>query len=283
MKRLVVTLALAALSASAYSEDGWVSVGSTRVVAPASSDTIQPEPSTAPLSVSPSLNDNAPVGGNSLLAELMMKVTQMQDEIAMLRGQVEMQQAKINRMEAASQDRYIDLDGRISALSASAAEYPVATTGAAPDSAQVAGSVTAPAATELPPSGDAYKAAMELVRGKKFAEARAAFDEFTKNYPSDPLAVNALYWAGEVSLVEGKTDVAQARFRTIIENHPDHTKVADATYKLGVALERAGKPEEARVYLQTVIDKYTGKNDSTVALAKSYMKKLPAKAQATAE
>jgi len=86
-----------------------------------------------------------------------------------------------------------------------------------------------------------------------------------------------------VSLVEGKTDVAQARFRTIVEEHPDHAKVADATYKLGVALERAGKPEEARGYLQSVIDKYTGKSDSTVALAKSYMKKLPAKAQATAE
>jgi len=280
MKRLVVTLALAALSASAYSEDGWVSVGSTRVVAPASPDTIQPESSSAPLSVSPSLNDNAPVGSNGLLAELMMKVTQMQDEIAMLRGQVEMQQAKINRMEAASQDRYIDLDGRISALSTMATEYPSAPATTDADTAPVTGQADE---NKLPPSGDAYKAAMELVRGKKFAEARVAFDDFTKNYPGDPLAVNALYWAGEVSLVEGKTDVAQARFRTIVEEHPDHAKVADATYKLGVALERAGKPEEARGYLQSVIDKYTGKSDSTVALAKSYMKKLPAKAQATAE
>jgi len=280
MKRLVVTLALAALSASAYSEDGWVSVGSTRVVAPASSDTIQPESSSAPLSVSSSLNDNAPVGSSSLLAELMMKVTQMQDEIAMLRGQVEMQQAKINRMESASQDRYIDLDGRISALSTMATESPSAPATTDADTAPVSGQA---GESELPPSGDAYKAAMELVRGKKFAEARTAFDDFTKNYPNDPLAVNALYWAGEVSLVEGKTEVAQARFRTIIEKHPDHAKVADATYKLGVALERAGKPEEARGYLQSVIDKYTGKSDSTVALAKSYMKKLPAKAQAAAE
>ncbi|MEK9711993.1 MAG: tol-pal system protein YbgF [Thalassolituus sp.] len=141
----------------------------------------------------------------------------------------------------------------------------------------------ASASAELPPSGEAYKAAMELVRGKKFSEAREAFDAFTQNYPGDPLAVNAFYWAGEVSLVEGKTDLAQARFRTIVEKYPEHTKAADATYKLGVALEKSGKPEEARGYLQTVIDKYTGTNDSTVALAKSYMKKLPAKAQATAE
>ena len=39
MKRLVVTLALAASSVSALSDDGWVSVRSTRV-APASSEPI---------------------------------------------------------------------------------------------------------------------------------------------------------------------------------------------------------------------------------------------------
>lgn len=258
MKRLVVTLALTASSVSALSDDGWVSVGSTQVVAPASSEPVV-TPDQSPI-LAPSANP-----GGDLLTELMLQVEQMKTEIASLRGQLEEQQAKVKRMEASQQDRYLDLDSRISALTLA---QPVA------EQQEVTNSVTDTTGQDLPPAGEAYKSAMQLVRDKKFSEAREAFDSFAENYAGDALAVNAIYWAGEVSMVEGKLDVAEARFRTVKEDHGDHSKAADAYYKLAVVLDKSGKKAESKALLQEVISQYAGKSDSTVSLAQAYLKKM---------
>lgn len=259
MKRLVVTMALAVITANAHSEGGWVSVGATRIVAPASpsTDTSQSSPP-ATFSSSPST-----ASSDNLVSELLTQVEQMQGEIANLRGQLEQQQAVIKRMERSQQDRYLDLDRRISMLATPPQEMPAVTSSTTPDGSE-----------SVIPSGDAYRSAMELVRAKKFPQARAAFDDFIDVYPEDPLAVNAIYWAGEVSLVTGEADVAEARFRRILDNYPEHTKVADATYKLGVALHRKGDNTGATEYLNQVIETYAGKADSTVSLAKAYLKKV---------
>jgi len=265
MKRLVVTLALAGITASAYSEDGWVSVGSTQVVAPASSEPVNSTPASQ-ISV-PSANP-----GGDLLTELMLQVEQMKVEIASLRGQLEEQQAKVRKMEASQQDRYLDLDSRISALTASASTALQPASGTPADDTGSGG--------DLPPAADAYKAAMQLVRAKKFSEARTAFDSFAENYSADPLAVNAIYWAGEVSMVEGKLEEAEERFRQVADNHPDHNKAPDASYKLAVVLDKSGNTEEARALLRSVIKKYKGKSDSTVALAEAYLDKMSGEAAA---
>jgi tol-pal system protein YbgF len=258
MKRLVVTLALAASSVSALSDDGWVSVGSTQVVAPASSGPVV-TPDQSPI-LAPSANP-----GGDLLTELMLQVEQMKTEIASLRGQLEEQQSKVRRMEASQQDRYLDLDSRISALTL----VPPAV-----NSLEVTQTETDTDGEALPPAGEAYKSAMQLVRDKKFAEAREAFDSFAENYAGDALAVNAIYWSGEVSMVEGKLDVAEARFRTVKEDHSGHSKAADASYKLAVVLDKSGKKAESKALLQEVISQYAGKSDSTVSLAQAYLKKM---------
>ena len=258
MKRLVVTLALTASSVSALADDGWVSVGSTQVVAPASSEPVV-TPDQSPI-LAPSANP-----GGDLLTELMLQVEQMKTEIASLRGQLEEQQAKVRRMEASQQDRYLDLDSRISALTLAPP---------AVDSQEITQTETDTDGEALPPAGEAYKSAMQLVRDKKFAEARKAFDSFAENYAGDALAVNAIYWSGEVSMVEGKLDVAEARFRTVKEDHSDHSKAADASYKLAVVLDKSGKKAESKALLQEVISQYAGRSDSTVSLAQAYLKKM---------
>lgn len=258
MKRFIVALALTSCSVSALSNDGWVAVGSTQVVAPASS-TPAVIPSQAPYSA-PNTNPSS-----DLLTELVLQVEQMKSEIATIRGQLEEQQAKVRRMEASQQDRYIDLDSRISAL-VLATPVTTETSKATPD---VKSSDSA-----LPPASEAYKSAMQLVRDKKFAEARVAFDEFTENYAGDDLAVNAIYWAGEVSMVEGKLDIAEQRFRTVRNEHSDHSKVPDASYKLAVVLDKSGRQSESRSLLQDVISQYAGRRDSTVSLAQAYLRKI---------
>jgi len=85
---------------------------------------------------------------------------------------------------------------------------------------------------------------------------------------------NALYWSGEVYLVQSDLDKALASFRKVVTQYPDHDKAADATYKVAITLHKQGDVAQAKVWLQKVIDLYTGKADGTVRLAKSYLAKL---------
>ncbi len=262
--------ALVAFCGQAGAEEGWVSVGSTQVVAPAQ----KPTRNTGP-SQSQSPSNSVPQAGDTslpqlsgtipsdsspgLVNELLAQVEQLQQEVAMLRGKVEEQAIRQQMLEQSQQDRYLDLDRRLTQLSTQSP-------------ATAAGPVAA--AAPLPPASDAYRDAMELVRAKKFNDAAKAFDEFTVNYPDDALVANAMYWAGEVYLIDNKLELASERFSKVVETYPKHSKTADATYKLGVTLDRQGKKDEARKVLSQVISQYAGKADGTVALAKSYLDKM---------
>lgn len=250
MKYLIVPLTLVTLQASVASDE-WVSVGARPAAANAST------PAQAPLPVQ-SITPEAPASAsvnNGLVSELLMQVEQMQQEIATLRGIVESQANDIRRLNQESEARYLDLDRRL-----------VEVITAKPETG-----------TEEPQqtAQDAYKAAMALVREKKFEEASAAFEAFVQQWPEDELTANALYWAGEVFLVRRDTDSASKRFREVIDSHPDHIKAADATYKYAMTLHKLGDADASRHWLETLIDRYQGSADTTVQLAQAYLKKLP--------
>lgn|SRR5690606_4509635 len=263
MKAVILTLALGAV-AGAHADE-WVSVGAARAVAPASSSALTDSSSRAGMAAP--VNLPATSAGNDLVSELALQMEQMQQEIAVLRGRVEEQDHQIKRMRDEQQQRYLDLDRRLSALLST----PAAATPVSP-----ATSIAEPAAVAAPAANaaEAYQQAMTLVREKKFTEASTAFDGFIKTYPQDPLTGNALYWSGEVWLVLGDLDKALQQFRRVVNDHAGHDKEADASYKIGVTLHRQGNAAEAKVWLQRVIDQFTGKADGTVRLARSYLDKL---------
>lgn len=259
MKSVVLTFALAAVTASANADDQWVSVGAARPVAPATQNTPNDSSAMAVVKTPANIPSSVvlPASSSSLLSEMTLQMEQMQLEIAELRGRLEEQDNLIRRMSQEQQERYLDLDRRIAALLA----------GGSP--------AVAPAAVVKESPADAYKNAMTLVREKKFADANIAFNDFVKNYPQDPLVGNALYWSGEVYLVQSDLDKALENFRKVVDQYADHDKAADATYKIGITLHKKGDVTQAKVWLQKVIDLYTGKADGTVRLAKSYLAKLP--------
>lgn len=274
MKLLALPLALA-VSVSAVAEDEWVSVGANQPVAPAettpAAEAITP-PSLPFSSESLTATTQQPSANNTnngdLISELLTQIEQMQQEIAMLRSQVETQGNQLSTLEQDQQARYLDLDRRVASLITA---KPV-TKAAAPATAH---SVSADVAVTIP-AVDAYKAAMTLVREKKYAEANLAFTRFTQTYGEDPLIANAYYWNGEVYLVQGEFEQAQQSFQAVVDKFANHAKAADASYKLGVTLHKLDKTEEAKRWLTQVVERYSGKADSTVRLAKAYLDKIGA-------
>ena len=257
MKKNILILALA-VSAGASAEE-WVSVGGGNVVAaPAGASTNYVD-----TSQQVQLHASAPSkSSNTLLSELATQVEQMQQEIALLRGQLEQQDHLLKRQQEEQQQRYLDVDRRLSVL-------------VAPVSPTVSPTKAIPAEAGAEESAAVvYQQAMDLIKKKKFTEAQAKFAQLVKNYPKDDLVGNALYWSAEVYLVQGEADKALAEFKKVVTSYPEHAKAADATYKVGVTLDRQGNTAEAKKWLQKVIDNYTGKADTTVRLAQSYLEKI---------
>lgn len=239
----------------------WVSVSGGRTVAPAApveSAIVHDGASQAQIISTPSSSSS------TLLAEMSMQMEQMQQEVAELRGRVEEQDQIIRRLTDDQQQRYLDLDRRIALLMS---ESQSAAKSSAPVQGVVASEVTKTAS-------EAYQDAMKLVREKKFSDAQIAFAEFVQRYPNDALLGNALYWHGEVFLVLGESDKALQKFKQVLELKPIHDKAADSTYKVGVTLHKQGNNAEAKVWLQRVVERFSGKADSTVRLAKAYLEKI---------
>ncbi|MCF5032863.1 tol-pal system protein YbgF, partial [Pseudomonas syringae] len=86
----------------------------------------------------------------SAQGQLFMQLQQMQDEIARLRGVVEVQQNDIQRMKQEALERYQELDQRIASGSAAPATNNSQPAGGAIDAG---GTPSAPAAQQAPAAG----------------------------------------------------------------------------------------------------------------------------------
>ena len=242
------------ISMTSAAEDGWVAVGQAPTAKPATQTAPSAQSYSAPISAVSAINEPPP-----LQVELLGMVETMQQEIAELRGTVEEQSHTIEMLQKQQQQRYLDLDKRMSELMLK--PTPKTVTNASGD---------------LLSADDLYAGAMALIKKKDFTNALVQLDLFAKTYPSHKLAANAFYWSGEVQLAEGNYALAIKQFEQVVELHADHNKAPDSHYKLAVAYDRSGDSVKAKQILTTVIKLYKGKSDSVVRLANRYLKRLEA-------
>lgn len=263
---LITTLVF---SAGAFAQE-WVSVGAARTAAPSSQAPLI-DTSQQAILISEAIDVPATTAASgSLSDELAWQVEQLQQEVASLRGLVEQQEYQIKQLQTEGQQRYLDLDERVAQLYQMKASAPAPVVAVAP-----VASASRPAPIAHQNNAEAeYQAAMALVREKKYAEANTAFNSFIEKYPQHELFGNALYWSGEIGLVQNELADALKQFQRVVNELPSHGKAADATYKIGVTLHRQNKTQEAKEWLNRVIKNYSGKADATVNLAKSYLQRI---------
>ena len=217
-----------------------------------------PVMSCLPLLPEHSAKDGASSFVNPMTALSMVEV--MQQEIAELRGTVEEQNHTIEMLKKQQQERYLDLDRRMSELMKAPAQ---------PKAVSNSG-----ASVGVLPADDLYASAMAAIKQKDFASALTQLDTFAKHYPQHALAANAFYWSGEVQLAEGNFEAAIKQFVFVVKNHPKHNKAPDSHYKLAVAYDRNGNTAKAKEVLKQVATQYKGVSDSVVRLAERYLERL---------
>lgn len=215
-----------------------------------------------------------PAAGSQANAELFYMIQQLQREIRELRGQVEEQGNKIDRLTRQGRDRYVDLDQRILEIS-SRVESSGSASSASGNSGE-SGDGESIESREYRQPGDEeraeYQSIQALIREEKaYDEAIGRLYDFIDEYPEGDLVVNAYYWLGEVYLVQPKLEQAKQAFTIVATRYEDHRKAPDAVYKLGITLDRQGEKEAARERMKAVIRDYPDSN--AAKLAREYLDK----------
>lgn len=207
--------------------------------------------------------DSAPVTGTDS-GSLILRVQQLESDVRQLNGLLEEAMQALRELEAQSLERYVDLDRRMAAgapLAQADGENGAVSgvdTGAPPQSAST--NVAVPPRSVEAQEGEeaAYRAAYELVKGREFDDAVAAFHEFLSDYPFGRYAPNAHYWLGELYLVVEPPDpeLARQNFKLLLDQYPADPKVPDALYKLGRVQFIKGNRQRSQEYLDEVIREY---------------------------
>jgi len=232
-----------------------------------------------------------PAGG--VTADLVLQVQELQDEVRVLRGQLEDQAREIENLKRRQRDQYLDLDQRISDLrnsqpvtaagAAAAASAPVQ--GTAQVSSSSAGtdvpevrppmesqsSVTAigqpQAQSQATPSSPAaekaaYDQAFQALKELRYADAAEEFQAFLVRYPDSEYSDNAQYWLGESYYVTRNYDLALTAFQDLLDRFPDSPKAPDALLKIGYTHYELQDWDSARSALTQVQELYP---ESTLA------------------
>ena len=220
-------------------------------------------------------------GGYSLSA----KIETLQEEIAQLRGELEVQAHELKTLKNTQQELAEDLDRRVpqqakpAAGNSSINPYPPS---------GLSGHFPPQGGEGFPPlklhpdyqkQEQAYNKAFDLLKNKKYTQATVGLKNFLKQYgdkkqegEASKYVLNAYYWLGELYFLQGDFDQAAQQFKAIVKQFPGKPKVPDAMLKLGLISVNLGKKTEARQMFQNIKKRFP--NSSAAHLAALELQKL---------
>lgn len=242
---------------------------------------------------------------NQGMADMVLRLESMQQELQRLQGEIEVQgrdieilKDSLREMEQRSATApppvqnpalgppgVADSDIPLSAVmdgEAGAAEsmdgiddsIPEPTANQAPQPNNVepgAGAANGPAEAGSPEQL-AYQQAFDFLKKSQYDSAVAGFNDYLTRYPQGNNAGNAQYWLGETHYVKRKFSDAQQAFETLLTRYPNTPKRADATLKIGFVHYELGQWSEARNVLDEVKANYPG--TSAAKLAETRLQKM---------
>jgi tol-pal system protein YbgF len=201
-------------------------------------------------------------GKNQALLDLFREIEGLKQELARMRGQIEVVTNGIEQTQKRQQDFYVDLDTRLRRLESASA--PPALGGMPPSGDTAAGGkpgATPPgAATGSAGSAEtrAYEAAQNLRRIGNYQGAIVGFQNFLKQYAKSPLAPSAQYWIGDSYFNMREFRLAISSQRLLLASYPDSNKVPDALLNIASSQAELGETAAARKTMDELVAKHPG-------------------------
>jgi len=173
---------------------------------------------------------------------------ELEKEIAELRNQVEILEAKVDYYESKSTTSIDDLEIKVLSLMSIDALKDVETN-------------LNDRSNELLNS---YEEAIVLIQKGNLVEALNALNNFVSTNQNEEQTPLAYFWLGELNLSQNNLALSIQNFNTLIGLYPNHWRVPLAKYKLGVIYLEQGDTERAKTQFEFVIKDYP---DSSAARA----------------
>ena len=166
-------------------------------------------------------------------ADLAVDLEKAQNELAQVRGMLEVSQHRLDQIDQgnAERDRRLDENARFVANRQKELEHPSDKAGL-------------------------YAAARKKLDGGDTGAARQFLTEFLSKYKNDELAGNAQYWLGETYYGEKRWNDAIVEFQKVLKDHRGSEKTPDALLKIGMAFQNQKDCKNAMLFFDEVEQAY---------------------------
>jgi tol-pal system protein YbgF len=178
---------------------------------------------------------------------LLNQHDQTMQEIARLRGQIEVLGNDLANAQKRQKDFYADLDARLRKLE--------------PRQVTIDGQEAAVGVSEQ----GAYDAALALFKSGDYKAAAASLDAFVKRYPESAYAANAQYWLGNAYYAQRDCKSAITAQQAVVKNYPDSPKAADAMLNIASCYTELKDKANASKTYNALISRYPDSNAAQTA------------------
>lgn len=175
------------------------------------------------------------------LVDMQNQIEQLKQELAQVRGDLEVAAHNLEATQQRQKDLYTDTDTRLRKIE-----------GGAVSEAQPAAT---PAAAEAKDS-KAFADANALSQSAKHKEAFSAYDLFLKEYPTSPLVPDALYGMGYSQFALKNYKSAIATQQKLVDGHAGHAKVPEAMYNIANSQIQLGQVSNAKKTLKELLAQF---------------------------
>lgn len=176
--------------------------------------------------------------------DLATQNEQLRQELAKLRGQVEVLTNELANTQQRQKDFYVDLDNRLRKLE--------------PQKMTVDGKE----ASVTPDEQKSYDAALAVFKGGDYRAANASFADFLRRYSDSAYAAGAQYLLGTTYYALRDYKNAIATQQIVVKNYPASPKAPDALLNIASSYTELKDKASAKKTLESLVSQYP---DSTAA------------------
>lgn len=181
---------------------------------------------------------------------LAQQLAEKDREIAKLRGDLEVANNAIKKLQDDNRVLYTSLEKRIAQLEPKKVEM---------DGQQMA--------VPQDQYGE-YQAALDTLKAGNFAQAATQLQAFLARYPKNTLEPQARYYLGSAQFAQGDYKAALVTQRDLAKDYPDHPRAPDALLSMASAQLELKAIPNAKKTLTEIVSKYPGTPAASSAKAR---------------
>ncbi|HET7764550.1 MAG TPA: tol-pal system protein YbgF [Burkholderiales bacterium] len=188
--------------------------------------------------------------GQNRVLDLAQLIEALKQDMAKLRGQIEVLANQTETLERRQKDLYVDLDNRLRKIEQTQTQL---------QDKMSQGERSAAAEKQ------AYETALNQFKLGNYQLSITNFQNFMTNFSSSELLPSAQYWIGNAYYAMRDYKSAIAAQQKVVRLWPENAKAPDALLNIASAQTELGQSREARETLRNLVKKYPSSSASEQA------------------